>query len=414
MPQMTQIRSSRGQPPIKRFATSPAFYSHPAPDCQRNPRFTHDFASLSIHSDPTPLIQARLTTNQPGDAYEQQADRIADQVLRTAEPEASSPCACGGTCSKCSGHHDEKILTKSTQPSNPGRLPAPPIVHDVLRSPGRPLDPASRSFMEPRFHQDFSRIRIHTNPVAAESAHSIRALAYTSGQHLVFAHGQYAPETESGRHLLAHELAHSLQQSPNPTVFRKEDKQDKASKPDPKPKPDAKCRTVKTQRWGCDTVCSRAGFLDFETPFIDEGGEHGKSGCCNKWPPFVESYARSNLGLNGAASCKGGMYLGIYKVRHGGNEIRVGCTDSMGPADHELELSPRAAVDLFGPDDFATNTPVEVCPDGRLSEVCQPEPKALNGPHIKGQVPTQKSCVAKGCYPQDPSVDCSRYGWPRV
>ncbi len=412
MLQMTQIRKSSGQAPPVSYARHTALHAPSSPGSRPATLIAQDFAQVSIHSAPSPSIQAKLTTNQPGDVYEQQAERIADQVLQGSSPNPKSSCSCGGSCSKCSGHHDEKILTKPTLPSNPGQVPVPPTVHDVLRSSGRPLDAPTRSFMEPRFHHDLSHIRIHTDDAAAQSANSIQAHAYTSGHHLVFARGQYAPGSSAGRHLLAHELAHSLQQSPDPTIFRKEDKEAKA---DAKPKKDAGCRTVKTQRWGCDTVCSRAGFIDFETPFIDEGGEHGKTGCCNKWPPFVESFARSDLGLNGAASCKGGMFLGIFKVRHGDSEIRIGCTDSTtSDSDHDLEISPRAAVDLFGSDEFPKNTSVEVCPDGRLSGVCQPEPKDLNGPHLRGKSPTQKSCVAKGCYPQDSSVDCSRFGWPDV
>lgn len=89
---------------------------------------------------------------------------------------------------------------------------APAIVHDVLRSPGKPLDVGIRSFMEPRFGHDFSQVRVHTNTRAAESAGAVGALAYTVGEQVVFGDGQYAPTTESGRRLLAHELSHVVQQ----------------------------------------------------------------------------------------------------------------------------------------------------------------------------------------------------------
>lgn len=90
---------------------------------------------------------------------------------------------------------------------------APPIVHDVLRSPGRPLDAETRAFMEPRFGHDFSRVRIHTDHEAAKSAATVGAQAYTVGRDVVFGPAQYAPETHRGRHLLAHELTHALQQT---------------------------------------------------------------------------------------------------------------------------------------------------------------------------------------------------------
>jgi Domain of unknown function (DUF4157)/OmpA family len=90
---------------------------------------------------------------------------------------------------------------------------APPLVHNVLRSPGRPLDAAMRAALEPQFGHDFSQIRVHTDEAAARSAHKLDALAYAAGPHIVFAQSQYSPESSSGRRLLAHELAHTVQQS---------------------------------------------------------------------------------------------------------------------------------------------------------------------------------------------------------
>jgi hypothetical protein len=87
----------------------------------------------------------------------------------------------------------------------------PTIVHEVLSSPGRPLDAATRTFMEPRFGHDFSRVRVHTDSRAAESADAVNALAYTVGRDVVFSNGQYAPQTDTGKRLLAHELAHTIQ-----------------------------------------------------------------------------------------------------------------------------------------------------------------------------------------------------------
>lgn len=89
----------------------------------------------------------------------------------------------------------------------------PPTVHEILREPGRPLDPATRSFFEPRFGYDFSRVRVHTDANAVASARKVDALAYTIGPDIAFAAGQYAPQTRHGRWLLAHELVHVLRQS---------------------------------------------------------------------------------------------------------------------------------------------------------------------------------------------------------
>ena len=85
-------------------------------------------------------------------------------------------------------------------------------VDDVLSSPGRPLDRSVREFMEPRFGHDFSRIRIHTDHRADDSARAVNAFAYTVGSNIVFSNGRYAPETTEGRSLLAHELTHVIQQ----------------------------------------------------------------------------------------------------------------------------------------------------------------------------------------------------------
>ncbi|HEU0304364.1 MAG TPA: DUF4157 domain-containing protein [Gaiellaceae bacterium] len=89
---------------------------------------------------------------------------------------------------------------------------APPVVQDVLRSPGRPLEPSVRGEMESRFGHDFSNVRVHTDSRAAESAHAANANAYTVGSNVVFGAGRYAPATHEGSRLLAHELAHTVQQ----------------------------------------------------------------------------------------------------------------------------------------------------------------------------------------------------------
>jgi hypothetical protein len=89
---------------------------------------------------------------------------------------------------------------------------APPIVGDVLRTPGQPLDAQTRPFMEARFGHDFSNVRIHANEKAEQSARAVNALAYTVGQDIVFGAGSYQPSTNAGRKLIAHELTHVMQQ----------------------------------------------------------------------------------------------------------------------------------------------------------------------------------------------------------
>jgi hypothetical protein len=125
-------------------------------------------------------------------------------------------CACGqhtvagGECEECRKKR-EGMLQRAAINAAPTNG-VPPIVHDVLSSPGQPLDAGTRAFMEPRFGFDFSRVRVHTDARAAGSAQAVNALAYTVGHNVVFGTGQYAPGTNEGRRLLAHELTHVVQQ----------------------------------------------------------------------------------------------------------------------------------------------------------------------------------------------------------
>ncbi len=124
-------------------------------------------------------------------------------------------CACGqhaigAECDEC-GKNRSSLLQRFAAGAKV--TPAiPPVVHEEVRSPGRPLDLSVRNSMEPRFHQDFSNVRIHTGQSAAESAHAVHARAYTLGSHVVFNTGQYAPGSSAGDRLLAHELTHVVQQ----------------------------------------------------------------------------------------------------------------------------------------------------------------------------------------------------------
>jgi hypothetical protein len=132
-------------------------------------------------------------------------------------------CACGGTprpTGECEECRKKQVQLKSrnsdtsTQPSTLNSQPSdmPPIVHEALRSPGQPLDPATRAATEPLLRHDFSQVRVHTGAQAAESARAVNAYAYTVGNNVVFAEGQYVPATDRGMKLLTHELTHVIQQ----------------------------------------------------------------------------------------------------------------------------------------------------------------------------------------------------------
>ncbi len=117
----------------------------------------------------------------------------------------------GGECEECR-QKLEGTLQRSALNAAPVNI-VPPIVHEVLSSPGQPLDAGTRAFMEPRLGHDFSQVRVHTDERATKSARSVNALAYTVGKDVVFGAGQYAPETSEGRRLMVHELTHVVQQT---------------------------------------------------------------------------------------------------------------------------------------------------------------------------------------------------------
>lgn len=143
-------------------------------------------------------LQPTLTVGRPADRYEQEANRVADQILGAPAP----------------GARRMRPLTPVVQrDADPEAVAtAPSIVSDVLATPGRPLDTATRASMEARLGYDFGRVRVHTEARAAEAARAVRARAFTVGRDVVFAAGRYAPRVAAGRRLLAHELAHVAQQ----------------------------------------------------------------------------------------------------------------------------------------------------------------------------------------------------------
>jgi len=137
------------------------------------------------------------------DPAEREADHVADQVMRsTASPGPLQPLI---------GKRDVVRAKPATHAHLAGGA-APAAAHEVLGRSGQSLDTATRAFMEPRFGVDFGDVRVHTGAEAAKAARSVQARAYTVGDHLVFGAGEYQPESEPGRRLLAHELTHVVQQ----------------------------------------------------------------------------------------------------------------------------------------------------------------------------------------------------------
>jgi Domain of unknown function (DUF4157) len=180
---------------------------------------------------PAPVSRlSALKVGAVNDPLEHEANRIADQVMRMPEPEVAPPFARIPLSRKS---EQEKVQKKSTA-LDVGDRTAPESVREALRAPGQPLDPSSRGYFEPRFGHDFSRVRVHSDAGAAQSARDIDARAYTVGNNIVFGAGRFAPGAGAGRQLLAHELAHVVQN----TAARAADTIRRT--PDPPPEPPAK------------------------------------------------------------------------------------------------------------------------------------------------------------------------------
>lgn len=144
--------------------------------------------------------QPKLKISQPDDKYEREADRVAQQVIQTPEK------------AKEETSQTETVVRRRVT-GDSSESAALPIMQSTSASSGQPLDSETRAFFEPRFGHDFGQVRVHTDTQAAESARSLNAQAYTVGQNMVFAKGEYSPKTSQGRQLLAHELTHIIQQN---------------------------------------------------------------------------------------------------------------------------------------------------------------------------------------------------------
>lgn len=167
-----------------------------------------------------PVIQPKLTINQPDDEYEKEADEVADRIMRMPGPSVNEDAffkpAVSPIQRKCA-HCEEEERQQGIQrkESDNSEAVASSLAENYINSlsGGRNLSKNEKSFFEPRMGYDFSNVKVHTETDAARSAQSINAFAYTTGNHIVFNNGQYAPESDSGKKLLAHELTHVVQQN---------------------------------------------------------------------------------------------------------------------------------------------------------------------------------------------------------
>ncbi len=171
------------------------------------------------------LIQAKLRVGAPDDRFEREADRVAEQVMRMPLPDAAGPTEAPARAANIkprvqrrSVEEDEDLTLQAKAADSPAGPQGPGTERLVtsLQKGGQPLPAAQRAFFEPRFGVDFGSVRIHRGSRAAQAAHGIGARAYTLGRNVVFGRGEYRPGTEPGRRLIAHELAHVIQQGHAP------------------------------------------------------------------------------------------------------------------------------------------------------------------------------------------------------
>ena len=226
-------------PPIVReVLRSPGQSLDPGTRTFMESRFGHDFSQVRVHTGVPKTIQTKLIVNQPNDRYEQEADRVADAVMRMPKPQMqrqveseeeeeetlqTKPLAEEITplvqrqVEPEEEEEEEEFQAKATS-GHLSEVNSNLESHILsLKGGGWSLSENDRAFFEPRFGYDFSHVRVHADTRAAESARAVNARAFTVGQDVVFGAGQYSPDITEGKRLLAHELTHVVQQA-SPTV----------------------------------------------------------------------------------------------------------------------------------------------------------------------------------------------------
>lgn len=179
-----------------------------------------------------PSIQTKLTVSEPGDQYEEEADRVADQVMRMAAP---PPPPAGEDEENRPGVQRSVLglppLVQASADGAPAVTPNLESSIQQLKGTGHPLPGTERTFFEERLNADLSNVRVHTGPDAVQTSRDLRARAYTVGSDIAFNESEYQPGSSDGRRLLAHELTHVVQQggaarlkrAPDGTIQRQED-----------------------------------------------------------------------------------------------------------------------------------------------------------------------------------------------
>jgi len=162
-----------------------------------------NLSRIPVHAKSAAEIQTKLTSNSPGDSYEQEADRVAERIIHMPEPRIQRYVVPSVGETEATHVHAQ---FSAVMPKLSDHIQS-------LRGAGRPLSVATRAYFEPRFGFDFSQVRVHTGEQARAAAEALNAHAFTVGQNVAFGAGMYAPETRQGKRLLGHELTHVVQQS---------------------------------------------------------------------------------------------------------------------------------------------------------------------------------------------------------
>ena len=170
------------------------------------------FSTGNATSSKANLVQAKLTVGQPNDKYEQEADAAADKAVnRMSTSQTGSSVQL-----KCEACEQEEKLQKKSAPGAKSQVPAK--VESKLsasKGSGRIMPVPVRKEMEQSFNADFSGVRIHTGSDAVGMSNDLNAQAFTQGNDIYFNTGKFDTDSHSGKHLLAHELAHTVQQNPS-------------------------------------------------------------------------------------------------------------------------------------------------------------------------------------------------------
>lgn len=232
----TKVQRSSGSYDVQRRSTSARSRSSANPLLEMQRSIGNQAIHRLINSH---YIQTKLQVSTPGDPFEREADRVADSVMRMPSPEGASATVSNHTqisriqrkCLECEKEaqrkpheqlqrqatvddDDEMLQEHSSGPSGASADVQSQV--SSLKGAGGPLPQSVRTFFEPRLGYDFSGVRIHIGAAGAMAARSVNARAFTVGKDIAFGTGQYAPESNEGKRLLAHELVHTIQQGASP------------------------------------------------------------------------------------------------------------------------------------------------------------------------------------------------------